>query len=38
MPTVAEILKQSGFSDDDIAKFDAKAITAYTGVLTTADN
>jgi hypothetical protein len=38
MPTVAEILKQSGFSDDDIAKFDAKAITAFTGVLTTAEN
>ena len=26
IPTVQEILKQSGFSDDDIAKFDAKAI------------
>ena len=38
MPTVAEILKQSGFSDDDIAKFDAKAITAFTGVLNTAEN
>ena len=37
VPTVQEILKQSGFSDDDIAKFDAKAINGFTGVLNAAD-
>jgi hypothetical protein len=38
MPTVHEILKQSGFTDEEIAsKFDAKAITAFTGVLSTAE-
>jgi len=37
MATVAEVLKQAGFSDEDIAKIDAKAITAFSGVLTTAE-
>ena len=37
MPTVQEILKQTGLSDEQIAALDAKAITAFTGVLTTAE-
>jgi hypothetical protein len=37
MPTVQEVLKQSGLSDDQIAALDAKAITAFTGVLSTAE-
>ena len=37
MPTVAEILKSSGLSDEQIAALDAKAITAFNGVLTTAE-
>ena len=37
MNTVAEILKASGFSDEDIAKLDARAMTAFSGVLTTAE-
>lgn len=37
MPTVAEILKQSGFSDEDIAKIDARAVTVFSGVLTSAE-
>lgn len=37
MATVAEVLKQSGFTDEQIAAFDARAITAFTGVLTTAE-
>jgi len=37
MPTVHEILKQSGLSDEQIAALDAKAITAFTGVLSTAE-
>ena len=37
MPTVQEVLKQSGLTDEQIAAFDAKAITAFTGVLTTAE-
>jgi hypothetical protein len=37
MPTVHEILKQSGLTDEQIATLDAKAITAFTGVLTTAE-
>jgi hypothetical protein len=35
--TVAEILKESGLSDDQIAALDAKALTAFNGVLTTAE-
>jgi len=37
MPTVAEILKSTGFTDEQIAAFDPKAITAFNGVLTTAE-
>lgn len=37
VPTVAEILKQSGFTEEQIAALDARAITAFTGVLTTAE-
>jgi hypothetical protein len=38
MPTVAEILKSSGLTDEQIAALDAKAMTAFTGVLTTAED
>jgi hypothetical protein len=37
MPTVQEILKQTGLSDEQITALDAKAITAFTGVLNTAE-
>lgn len=37
MTTVQEILKQSVLNDEQIAALDAKAITAFTGVLTTAE-
>lgn len=37
MPTVAEVLKQSGFTDAEIAALDARAITAFGGVLTSAE-
>lgn len=37
MPTVAEILKSAGMGDEDIAKLDAKAVTAMSGVLTAAE-
>lgn len=37
MPTVAEILKQTGFTDQQIADLDPKAITAFSGVLSTAE-
>ncbi|HUN85752.1 MAG TPA: hypothetical protein VMU48_15330 [Terracidiphilus sp.] len=36
MPSVQEILKQTGLSDEEIAALDAKAITAFSGVLTSA--
>ncbi len=35
--TVHEVLKQSGLTDEQIAALDAKAITAFTGVLSTAE-
>jgi len=35
--TVAEVLKQSGLTDDQIAALDAKAMSAFSGILTTAD-
>lgn len=35
--TVQEVLKQSGFTDEQIAALDARAITAFSGVLTTAE-
>jgi hypothetical protein len=37
MPTVAEILKSTGYTDDQIAAFDTKAVEAFTTILTTAD-
>lgn len=37
MPTVQEILRQTGFSDEQIAGLDAKMITAFSGVLSTAE-
>jgi hypothetical protein len=37
MPTVSDILKQSGFSDDQIAAMDNRAITAFSGVLSQAE-
>lgn len=37
MPTVEEVLKQSGFTDDQITQMDQRAITAFSSVLSTAD-
>lgn len=37
MPTVEEVLKQSGFTDDQISALDNRAITAFNGVLSTAE-
>lgn len=37
MPTVAEILKSTGFTDEQISALDARAVTAFTNVLTTAE-
>lgn len=37
MPTVQEILKQSGLSDEQITALDAKVITGFSGVLSTAE-
>lgn len=37
MPTIQEALKQSGFSEDAIAALDAKALAAFGGILTTAE-
>lgn len=37
MPTVQEILKQSGFTDEQISAFDARAIEGFSKVLTTAE-
>jgi hypothetical protein len=37
MPSVQEILKESGFSDSEIASMDNRAITAFSGVLSTAE-
>jgi hypothetical protein len=37
MPTVAEILEQTGLTKEQIAAFDAKAISAFGGILTTAE-
>jgi hypothetical protein len=36
MPTVAEVLKESGFSDEQITSLDQRAITAFTGILSAA--
>jgi hypothetical protein len=35
--TVEEVLRESGFTDEQIKALDQKAITAFSGVLTTAD-
>jgi hypothetical protein len=35
--TVAEVLRQSGLSEEAIAALDAKAMSAFSGILTTAD-
>jgi hypothetical protein len=37
MPTVEEVLRQSGFTDEQIAGLDKRAITAFSGVLSAAD-
>jgi hypothetical protein len=37
MPTVEEVLRQSGFSDDEIKGLNPKAITVFSGVLSTAE-
>jgi hypothetical protein len=37
MPTVEEVLRQSGFSDTEISAMDQRAITAFSGVITHAD-
>ncbi len=37
MPTVQEILKQSGMTDEQVAAIDAKAVQAFNGVLTAAE-
>src|ERR1700728_2412946 len=37
MSTVTDILRQSGFSDQEIEKLDTRAITAFSGVLSTAE-
>lgn len=37
MPSVAEILKSTGFTDEQIAALDPKTLTAFNGVLTTAE-
>lgn len=36
MPTVAEVLKQSGMTDEQIAALDAKAVAGFTQVISTA--
>ena len=37
MPTVAEVLKQTGFTDEQIKALDPKAMTAFDGILSTAE-
>jgi hypothetical protein len=37
MPTVEEVLRESGFTDEQIAGLDQKAVTAFTGVLSKAE-
>jgi hypothetical protein len=37
MATVEEVLRQSGFTDEQIAQMDQRAVTAFTGVLSEAD-
>jgi hypothetical protein len=37
MPTIQEVLKQSGWTDEQIATLDQKAVQGFTSVLSTAD-
>jgi hypothetical protein len=37
MPTVQEVLKQTGLTDEQIASLDAKVITGFSGILSTAE-
>jgi hypothetical protein len=37
MPTVTEILRQTGFSDDEIAMMDGRATAAFGNILNTAE-
>jgi hypothetical protein len=37
MPTVEEVLRESGFTDEQIAGMDRRAVTAFSTVLSTAD-
>jgi hypothetical protein len=37
MPTVAEILKQTGFTDEQISSLDPRAVTAFSSVLSSAE-
>lgn len=37
MPTVAEVLKSTGWTDEQIAALDQRAVSAFTGVMTTVD-
>jgi hypothetical protein len=37
MPSIAEILKQTGFTDEEIAKVDPRVTTAFTGVMSAAE-
>jgi hypothetical protein len=37
MPTVEEVLRQSGFTDQQISEMDQRAITAFSGVLSAAE-
>jgi hypothetical protein len=37
MPTLAEVLKQTGFTDEQIAQLDPKMVTAVSGALTAAE-
>jgi len=37
MPSVQDVLRESGFTDEQIAQLDGRAITAFSGVLTQAE-
>lgn len=37
MPTVAEVLKETGFTEEQIKALDPKALTAFDGILSTAE-
>jgi hypothetical protein len=38
MPTVSELLKQSGLTDEQIAALDPKMVSSFSGILTSADS